>query len=151
MTDAQIVISAIFAVVFFVILIFNVVSYPNVELYKKKYDELKRGVYKYEPNHQSHYFYLYSYDINALTFTRTDVNIIFFLDGDIKLTNNLYIHKYHLFMSLVSWYYWRKFQKLKDDTISEFNIREGQRRRSQNLFDERSKLQNKLDFKFFRG
>ena len=151
MTDAQIVISVIFAVVFFVILIFNVVSYPNVDLYKKKYDELKRGVYKYEPNHQSHYFYLYSYDINTLTFTRTDVNIIFFLDGDIKLTDNLYIHKSHLFMSLVSWYYWRKFQKLKDDTIREYNIREGQRRRAQNLFDGRSKLQNKLDFKFLRG
>ena len=151
MTDVQITILIIFAVVFFVILIFNVVSYPNVELYKKKYDELKRGVYKYEPNHQSHYFYLYSYDINALTFTRTDVNIIFFLDGDIKLTNNLYIHKSHLFMSLVSWYYWRKFQRLKDDTIREYNIREGQRRRAQNLFDERSKLQNKLDFKFLRG
>ena len=152
MTDAQIVISVIFAVVFFVILIFNVVSYPNVELYKKKYDELERGVYKYEPSHgQSHYFYLYSYDINTLTFTRTDVDIIFFLDGDIKLTNNLYIHKSHLFMSLVSWYYWRKFQKLKDDTIREYNIREGQRRRAQNIFDERSKLQNKLDFKFLRG
>jgi hypothetical protein len=124
-----------------------------VDLYKKKYDELKRGVYKYEPTYglQSHYFYLYSYDINTLTFTRTDVDIIFFLDGDIKLTNNLYIHKYHLFMSLVSWYYWRKFQKLKDDTIREYNIREGQRRRAQNLFDERSKLQNKLDFKFLRG
>ena len=86
-----------------------------MELYKKKYDELERGVYKYEPNHgQSHYFYLYSYDINTLTFTRTDVNIIFFPDGDIKLTDNLYIHKSLLFMSLVSWYYWRKFQKLKD-------------------------------------
>jgi hypothetical protein len=153
MTNALIVISIFFAVVFFVILLFNVVSYPNVELYKKKYDELERGVYKYEPTPglQSHYFYLYSYDINTLTFTRTDVDIIFFLDGDIKLTNNLYIHKYHLFMSLVSWYYWRKFQKLKDDTIREYNIREGQRRRAQNLFDERSKLQNKLDFKFFRG
>ena len=153
MTNALIVISIFFAVVFFVILIFNVVSYPNVELYKKKYDELERGVYKYEPTPglQSHYFYLYSYDINTLTFTRTGVNIIFFPDGDIKLTDNLYIHKYHLFMSLVSWYYWRKFQKLKDDTIREYNIREGQRRRAQNLFDERSKLQNKLDFKFFRG
>ena len=153
MTNALIVISIFFAIVFFVILIFNVVSYPNVKLYKKKYDELKRGVYKYEPTSglQSHYFYLYSYDINTLTFTRTDVDIIFFLDGDIKLTNNVYIHKYHLFMSLVSWYYWRKFQRLKDELVETYNIREGQRRRAQNLFDERSKLQNKLDFKFLRG
>lgn len=153
MTEAQIVISVIFAVIFFVILIFNVVSYPNVKLYKKKYDELERGVYKYEPaeHTESNYFYLYSYDITTLTFTRTDVSIIFFLDGDIKLTDNLYIHKSHLFLSLVSWYYWRKFQKLKDDTIREYNIREGQRRRAQNIFDERSKLQNKLDFKFLRG
>ena len=153
MTDAQIVISVIFAVIFSVILLFNVVSYPNVELYKKKYDELERGVYKYEPTPglQSHYFYLYSYDINTLTFTRTDVDIIFFLDGDIKLTNNLYIHKSHLFMSLVSWYYWRKFQRLKDDIVREYNFRQAHDRMSRNHYERYMKQQNKLDFKFFRG
>ena len=152
MTDAQIVISVIFAVVFFVILIFNVVSYPNVELYKKKYDELERGVYKYEPNNgQSHYFYLYSYDINTLTFTRTDVDIIFFLDGDIKLTNNLYIHKSHLFLSLVSWYYWRKFQRLKDELVETYNIRNQRGRYEQSHHERYMKKQNISPFKFFRG
>ena len=147
MTDAQIVISVIFAVIFFVILISNVVSYPNVKLYKKKYDELERGVYKYQPDHgQSRYFYLYSYDINTLTFTRTDVNIIFFLDGDIKLTNNLYIHKSHLFMSFVKWYHWRKFQRLKDELIDLYNYRNRRGR-----YERYMKQQNKLDFKFFRG
>ena len=152
MTDAQIVISVIFAVIFFVILIFNVVSYPNVELYKKKYDELERGVYKYEPSHgQSHYFYLYSYDINALTFTRTDVNIIFFLDGDIKLTDNLYIHKSHLFMSLVSWYYWRKFQRLKDKLLYDYHFNQLYARMSSSDGNRHFfvKKQSKLDFKFF--
>jgi hypothetical protein len=152
MTDAQIVISVIFAVIFFVILLFNVVSYPNVKLYKKKYDELERGVYKYQPDHgQSRYFYLYSYDINTLTFTRTDVNIIFFLDGDIKLTNNLYIHKSNLFMSLVSWYYWRKFQKLNDELVETYNIRNQRGRYEQSHREQYMKQQNKLDFKFFRG
>ena len=152
MSDAQIVISVIFAVVFFVILIFNVVSYPNVELYKKKYDELERGVYKYEQSHgNSLYFYLHSYDINSLTFTRTDVNIIFFLDGDIKLTDNLYIHKSHLFMSLVSWYYWRKFQRLKDELVETYNIRNQRGRYEQSHHERYMKQQNKLDFKFFRG
>ena len=152
MTDAQIVISGIFAVVFFVILIFNVVSYPNVELYKKKYDELERGVYKYEPNNgQSLYFYLYSYDINTLTFTRTDVDIIFFLDGDIKLTNNLYIHKSHLFLSLISWYYWRKFQKLKDELIDMYNYRNQRGRYEQSHRERYVKQQNISSFKFFRG
>ncbi len=152
MTDALIVISIFFAVVFFVILIFNVVSYPNVELYKKKYDELERGVYKYEPRvgHQI-YFYLYSYDINTLTFTRTGVNIIFFPDGDIKLTDNLYIHKSHLFMSLVSWYYWRKFQKLKDELIDLYNYRNQRGRYEQSHHERYMKQKNKLDFKFFRG
>jgi len=151
MTDSQIVISGFFALVFFVILIFNVVSYPNVKLYKKKYDELERGVYKYQPNHgQSRYFYLYSYDINTLTFTRTDVNIIFFLDGDIKLTNNLYIHKSHLFMSLVSWYYWRKFQKLNVELVDLYNYRNQIERYSQ-LRHNSNMEQNKLDFKFLRG
>ena len=152
MTDAQTVILIIFAVVFFVILIFNVVSYPNVELYKKKYDELERGVYKYEPSHgQSHYFYLHSYDINTLTFTRTDVNIIFFLDGDIKLTDNLYIHKSHLFMSLISWYYWRKFQKLKDELIELYNYRNQRGRYEQSHQERYIKKQNISSFKFFRG
>ena len=153
MTDAQIVISVIFAVIFSVILLFNVVSYPNVELYKKKYDELERGVYKYEPNHglQSHYFYLYSYDIATTTFTRTDVNIIFFPDGDIKLTDNLYIHKSLLFMSLVSWYYWRKFQKLKDRLIRNYQRDEYRRIRDVRGLDVYVKKQNISTFKFFRG
>jgi hypothetical protein len=155
MTDAQIVILIIFAVVFFVILIFNVVSYPNVELYKKKYNQLERGVYKYEPSHgQSHYFYLYSYDINTLTFTQTYVNIIFFLDGDIKLTDNLYIHKSHLFLSLISWYYWRKFQKLKDELINQHNFNEAYSRYRLGYLEslqEQPKKQNITSFKFFRG
>jgi hypothetical protein len=123
-----------------------------VELYKKKYNELERGVYKYEPTPglQSHYFYLHSYNINTLTFTRTDVDIIFFRDGDIKLTNNLYIHKSHLFMSLVSWYYWRKFQKLKDELIDLDNWRNRRERYAQ-LRNDSYVAQNKLDFKFFRG
>ena len=151
MTDAQIVISVIFAVIFFVILIFNVVSYPNVKLYKKKYDELERGVYKYQPDHgQSRYFYLYSYDINTLTFTRTDVNIIFFVDGDIKLTDNLYIHKSHLFMSLISWYYWRKFQKLNDELVVNYE-RGLDVRQIYNRAVELERKRNKLEFKFLRG
>lgn len=152
MTDAQITILIIFAVIFSLILIYNILSYPNVELYKKKYDELERGVYKYEPNHgQSHYFYLHSYDIHTLTFTRTDVDIIFFLDGGIKLTNNLYIHKSHLFMSLVSWYYWRKFQRLKDELVETYNIRNQRGRYEQSHHERYMKQKNKLDFKFFRG
>jgi hypothetical protein len=156
MTNAQTVILIIFAVIFFVILIFNVVSYPNVKLYKKKYDELKRGVYKYQPTEhsESNYFYLYSYDINTLTFTRTDVNIIFFVDGDIKLTDNLYIHKSHLFMSLVSWYYWRKFQKLNDELINQHNFNEAYARYRLGYLEslqEQPKKQNKLTFKFLRG
>ena len=152
MTDAQTVILIIFAVVFSVVLIFNVVSYPNVKLYKKKYDELERGVYKYETSYgNSLYFYLYSYDINTLTFTRTNVNIIFFLDGDIKLTDNLYIHKSHLFLSLVSWYYWRKFQRLKDELVETYNIRNQRGRYEQSHHERYMKQKNKLDFKFFRG
>ena len=152
MTDAQTVILIIFAVIFSVVLIFNVVSYPNVKLYKKKYDELERGVYKYGPSHgNSLYFYLFSYDINTLTFTRTDVNIIFFLDGDIKLTDNLYIHKSHLFLSLVSWYYWRKFQRLKDELVETYNIRNQRGRYEQSHHERYMKQKNKLDFKFFRG
>jgi hypothetical protein len=151
MTDAQLVISVIFAVIFFVILIFNVVSYPNVGLYKKKYDELKRGVYKFEPSvGRSKYFYLFSYDINTSTFTRTDVNIIFFVDGDIKLTDNLYIHKSHLFMSLISWYYWRKLQRLKDELIVNYE-RGLDVRQIYNRAVELERKRNKLEFKFLRG
>ena len=108
-------------------------------------------MYKYEPNvGQSHYFYLYSYDIHTLTFTRTDVDIIFFLDGDIKLTENLYIHKSHLFMSLYSWYYYRKFHKLKNVLIRNYE-RESEVREAYIRASELRKKQKKLDFKFLRG
>ena len=152
MTDAQLVISVIFAVVFFVILIFNVVSYPNVKLYKKKYDELRRGVYKYQPTEhiESNYFYLYSYDITTLTFTRTDVNIIFFPDGDIKLTENNYIHKWQIWWSIPTWYYYRKLHKLKDELIVNYEA-ELDVRQIYNRAVELERKKNKLEFKFLRG
>jgi hypothetical protein len=153
MTDAQNVISILSAVFVLIITIMNFSSIHDYKVYKKKYDELFRGLYKYEPAPGLHntYFFLYDYDINTQTRSRTNVEIIFFTGGDIKLTDNVYIHKSQLWMSFVSWYYYIKFHKLKDSAINEYNIREGQRRRAQNLFDERSKLQNNLNFKFLRG
>jgi hypothetical protein len=151
MTDTQSVISILGCVFLLIYVIMNLSYVSDHELYKKKYNELERGVYKYEPNvGQSHYFYLYSYDIHTLTFTRTDVDIIFFLDGDIKLTDNLYIHKNHLFMSLFSWYYYRKFHKLKNVLIRNYE-REIEVREAYIIASELRKKQNKLDFKFLRG
>ena len=151
MTDTQSVISILGCVFLLIYVIMNLSYVSDHGLYKKKYDELERGVYKYEPNvGQSHYFYLYSYDIHTLTFTRTDVDIIFFLDGDIKLTDNLYIHKSHLFMSLYSWYYYRKFHKLKNVLIRNYE-RESEVREAYIRASELRKKQKKLDFKFLRG
>jgi hypothetical protein len=153
MTDAQNVISILSAVFVLIITIMNFSSIHDYKVYKKKYDELFRGLYKYEAlgHHGNAHFFSYDYDINTQTRSRTNVAIIFFIGGDIKLTDNVYIHKSQLWMSFVSWYYYIKFHKLKDSAINEYNIREGQRRRAQSLFDERSKLQNNLNFKFFRG
>jgi hypothetical protein len=151
MTDTQSIISILGCVFLLIYVIMNLSYVSDHGLYKKKYDELERGVYKYEPNvGQSHYFYLYSYDIHTLTFTRTDVDIIFFLDGDIKLTDNLYIHKSHLFMSLYSWYYYRKFHKLKNVLIRNYE-RESEVREAYIRASELRKKQKKLDFKFLRG
>jgi len=55
MTDAQIVISILSGIIFFLYLVNNLLSLSNVELYMKKYNELKRGVYNYEPS-PGHYF-----------------------------------------------------------------------------------------------
>ena len=151
MTDTQSVISILGCVFLLIYVIMNLSYVSDHGLYKKKYNELERGVYKYEPNvGQSHYFYLYSYDIHTQTFTRTDVDIIFFLDGDIKLTDNLYIHKSHLFMSLYSWYYYRKFHKLKNVLIRNYE-RESEVREAYIRASELRKKQKKLDFKFLRG
>ena len=148
MSDTQTVISILGCVFLLIYVIMNLSYITDHETYKKKYNELERGVYKYEPNHgQSHFFYLYSYDINTLTFTRTDVGIIFFLDGDIKLTDNLYIHKSHLFMSLYAWYYWRKFHKLKDKLIRNYE-RDTEVREAYIRASELRKKQKKLEFKF---
>lgn len=153
MTDAQLVIT-IFAGIFLLIyVISNFSNIGNHKLYKKKYQEMQRGVYKFEPNRGSEliYFNFYNYNINTLEFQRTDCDIIFFPDGDIKLTENLYLHKNHLFMSLYSWYYWRKFQRLKDDTIHEHNFRQAHSRMSRNHHERYMKQQTKKEFKFFRG
>jgi hypothetical protein len=123
----------------------------------KKYNELQRGVYKYEPTPglQSHYFYLYNYDINDHTFTKTNVAIIFFIDGAIKLTENNYIHYWQIWWSLPTWYHYRKFHKLKDIIIKEHNINAEFRRRARVLDDYRrqygGKTTKEADFKFFRG
>ena len=54
-------------------------------------------------------------------------------------------------MSLISWYYWRKFQKLKDELVETYNIRNQRGRYEQSHQERYMKQQNKLDFKFFRG
>ena len=54
-------------------------------------------------------------------------------------------------MSLVSWYYWRKFQKLKDELIELYNYRNQRGRYEQSHQERYMKQKNKLDFKFFRG
>ena len=152
MTDAQIVISILSGIIFFLYLVNNLLSLSNVELYMKKYDELKRGVYKYEPSPglQSHYFYLYSYNINTVRFTKTNVTIIFSLDGDIKLTENDYIHKWQIWWSIPTWYHYRKLHKLKDELI--LNYQSGLDVRQ--IYDRAVELErkkNKLEFKFLRG
>jgi len=152
MTDAQIVITILSGIIFFLYLVNNLISLSNVELYMKKYNELKRGVYKYEssPGFQSHSFYLYSYDINTITFIKTNVAIIFFLDGDIKLTENNYIHKWQIWWSLPTWYHYRKLHKLKDELI--LNYQSGLDVRQ--IYDRAVELErkkNNLNFKFLRG
>ena len=153
MTDTQSVISILGCVFLLIYVIMNLSYISDHKMYKKKYRELQRGVYRFEPNrgHEQIYFNLYSYDINTLEFHRTDCAIIFFPDGNIKLTENLYIHKSHLFMSLYGWYYWRKFQRLKDDTIREYNFRQAHSRMSRDHHERYMKQQVKKDFKFLRG
>ena len=156
MTDTYIVILILICIVLFLYIVYNIISFINADLYKKKYTELERGVYKYEPTSPTSvfnnyfYFYLYDYNINTLTFNKTNANIIFFPDGDIKLTENLYIHKNQLWLSLISWHYYRKFHKLKNHLVSihDFEI---MRNRVLDKHRERyHKLQNP-DFKFLRG
>lgn len=155
MTDVQIVILILLGIFLLFIVGMNFSSMHVYKIYKKKYNEFKRGVYKFEPNlgHQC-YFYLYDYDINTHTRSRTNINMIFFPDGDIKLDENVYIHKWQIWTSFVKWYYYRKFHRLKDDAIREYNIREAFRTAGQNresILYERYMKQQKLDFKFFRG
>lgn len=155
MTDAQLVILILFGIFLFIIVGMNFSSIHSYKIYRKKYKELEHGVYKFEPNvgHQC-YFYLYHYDINTHTRSRTDINMIFFPDGDIKLDDNVYLFKWQTWTSFVHWYYYRKFNKLKDKLISDYNFREAYRRLSENSESrlyERYMRQHRLDFKFFRG
>ncbi len=155
MTDTQIVTLILTGIFLFIYIGFHIPTIQDIEKYKKYYNELGRGVYKFEPNvGHSAYFYLHTYDINRLEFTRTGINIIFFPDGDIKLNDNLYLHKSLLLGNLIKWYWFRKFHRLKDDLISEYNIREMFRTRAEMIDSshyERYMKQQNLNFKFFRG
>jgi hypothetical protein len=155
MTDGQIIISILSAIFLLIIVVINFTSLQVCKMYKKKYSELERGVYKFEPSvgHQC-YFYLHSYDINSVSFTRTNVNIIFFPDGDIKLSENVYIHKWQIWTSFVIWYYYRKFHKLKDKLISDYNFSQAYRRMSENRDGNYQNIyikKHNSPFKFLRG
>ena len=153
MNDFLIALSLLGGIFILLYVIYNLASYmTNRELYQKKYQELQRGVYRYNGSHLDLiYFNLYTYDIASCTFHPTNCNIIFFPDGSVKLTENLYIHKSHWFWSLYSWYYLGKFQRLKDYHIQSHNFREAYRRMDGNHYERYMKQQIKKDFKFLRG
>jgi hypothetical protein len=153
MSDTKIVILILTAIILFLYIVSNIISLNDIEFYKKKYDYLQRGVYKFEPQPGllSAYFYLYDYNVAEMVYTKTDVSIVFFDDGDIKLSENKYLHKSQLWMSITSWYYYRKLHKLKDQLIRDYNFYQAYNRMSSNrnrvfYFEKRN-----IDFKFFRG
>ena len=155
MTDTQIVISVLTGIAFFIYGGLHLQAIPDIERYQQLYKLMADEVYKFEP-HAGHsaIFRRYVYDRTTGTNIPISDCIIFFPDGDIKLNDNLYIWKSTMVGNLIRWYYHRKFSKLKDEKIREYNIREAFRRAGENRESElykRYMRQQNLNFKFLRG
>ena len=153
--DSTIVVEIITGIAFFIYGGLHLQSIPDFQKYREIYKLMNRDVYKFEP-HAGHssLFRLYDYDIRRVEFIPLGNHIIFFPDGDIKLDENLYIHKSTRRGNLFRWYYYNKFCKLRDEKIDIHNWRELRERYSQLRHDAylgQHKNQNKSSFKFLRG
>ena len=130
-----------------ILLVWHISMLRILKKYRELYRALERGIYKYDGSVMDQiYFKKFDYHLNP-----TNGEIIFFNDGSIKLEENLYIHKSLILFHLAGWYYYRKFQRLKDDAIREYNFRLAHDRMSRDHHERYMKQQNKLDFKFLRG
>jgi len=162
MTDTQIVISVLTGIALFIYIGLHLQAVPDIRTYMELYDLMNNDQYKFAPQtSRSAIFRRYVYDRTTGTNIPIGDHIIFFPDGDIKLNDNLYIWKSTMVGNLIRWYYHRKFSKLKDEKIREYNIREAFRRAGENresvLYDRYMRqysgttTEYKIDFKFLRG
>jgi hypothetical protein len=151
--DSTIVIEILTGIALFIYIGLQLQAIPDIARYKELYKLMNRDVYKFEPQtSRSAIFRKYDYDIRRLEFYPIGDHIIFFPDGDIKLDENLYIHKSTRYGNLFSWYYYNKFCKLRDEKIDIHNWREMRERYSQLRHnDYMGQHQNKSSFKFLRG
>ena len=136
-----------------VFVVMNLTMMSNNKIYKEKYESLRNGVYRFDARLGDHiYFKKQGYNSENVWFDYSHREIIFFPDGDIKLEENVYIHKRLIMLHLYGWYYWRKFQRLKDHLIQQHNFREAYRRMSGDHYERYMKQQRqRTDFKFLRG
>lgn len=162
MTDTTIVIEILTGIALFIYIGLQLQATPDIKRYQELYDLMNGDHYKFTPQtSRSAIFRRYVYDRTTGTNIPIGDHIIFFPDGDIKLNDNLYIWKSTMVGNLIRWYYHRKFSKLKDEKIREYNIREAFRRAGENresfLYErymrqhEGTATEYKIDFKFLRG
>jgi hypothetical protein len=132
MSNPTIVVEILTGISFFIYGGLHLQSIPDFQKYREIYKLMNRDVYKYEP-HVGHgsLFRLYDYDIRRVEFIPVSDCIVFFPDGDLKLDENLYIHKSTRYGNLFRWYYYNKFCKLRDEKVDIYNWREMRERYSQ--------------------
>jgi hypothetical protein len=152
MNDIQIVLSVLTGIALFIYIGLHLQALPYIRTYNELYNLMVNNTYRYQPNtSNSSIFRRYVYDRTLMVHRPISDHIIFFPDGDIKLNDNLYIWKSTMVGNLIRWYYHRKFCRLKDKLISDYNFNQAYRRMSS--YDGRRhyfvKNENKLNFKFF--
>jgi hypothetical protein len=157
MTFIFTILAAIFGVLLFLIILFNVMVTPYNKKYKGKYKSFIDGLYSYDRKlGDQTYFKKNSYRPENPEYDYSHREIIFWDNGDIKLEKNLYIHKSLLAFNLYGWYYWKKFQKAKEKIVQHHDDTWELRERAERLHYERymqlySGTTTKAPFKFLRG
>jgi hypothetical protein len=136
----------------FILIVFGVINSSFIQDYK----ETKRI---FEDFCKSHYRYK-GHIGDQIWFSRIDEDgepyqyneIVFFGDGSIKLRENYYIHKGFLIFTLVHRYYYKKFNRVKEQYIHQHRFAEQFRRVGGVYVRDRSiKSKEISSFKFFRG
>lgn len=148
----QLLIAVSIAIPLCILIVLSVINSNFIQDYKETkriFNDFNKGEYQYIEHVGNQYWFSrndevgQSYQFNQIIF--------FGVDGGIKLRENYYIHKGILTFTLVHRYYYKKFQRVREQYMNQHTFRQMIRANEINHYDRYMKKSLNEPFKFFRG